>query len=110
MSHILPLERDPALPKQGRSRMGKTIPLAVRREVSERSGFRCELGCGERAIHLHHRRLRSQGGKHEPANLLHVCRAHHDAIHANPERSYCLGWLVRSWASPEDVPWVRDPS
>lgn len=95
---------DPALPKNGRSKALKPIPIKVRQAVADRSGFVCELGCGNRAVHLHHRKLRSQGGRHEPANLLHLCAAHHNEAHANPERSYALGWLVRGWADPAGVP------
>lgn len=82
------------------------IPLHIRREVAERSGGLCELGCGRRAVHTHHRKLRSQGGRHEPANLLHLCLTHHDEAHANPERAYALGWLVRASFDPADVPVV----
>lgn len=99
--------RDLALPKHGRSRIAKTIPVKVRQEVADRSGFVCELGCGTRAVHMHHRRMRSQQGRHEAVNLIHTCSAHHVAIHANPARSYALGWLVRSGFDPADVPVLK---
>lgn len=59
------------------------------------------LVCGEaRAVHTHHRKLRSQGGGDEKSNLLRVCSDCHLAIHANPSESYARGLLVHSWADP----------
>ena len=77
----------------------KGIPPKVRAEVLERSQGLCEIPHGphiHRADHLHHRRLRSQGGEHTPENLLHVCHDIHAYIHANPALSYEQGWLRRS--------------
>ncbi len=82
----------------------KPIPLSIRKQVWARSGYNCECGCGRLASMIHHRRLRSQGGRHELANLLHLNYLCHADIHANPERSYALGMLVHSWADPADVP------
>jgi 5-methylcytosine-specific restriction endonuclease McrA len=84
----------------------KPIPLGIRRQVWERSGYLCECGCGRQAHHIHHRTLRSQGGRHELANLLHLATDCHVAAHANPERGYALGLLVHGWADPENVPVV----
>lgn len=44
----------------------------------------------------HHVLRRSQGGQDTAANLVTLCRAHHDAVHANPARSFGLGLLSRS--------------
>jgi len=44
-------------------------------------------------IDPHHRLMRSQGGKDSLDNLISVCRAHHDWIHAHPARSYDLDLL-----------------
>lgn len=82
----------------------KPIPLSIRQQVWARSGGLCECGCGQRAIHIHHRKLRSQGGRHELPNLLHLSGACHDRAHANPERAYDLGLLVRSTDNPALVP------
>lgn len=80
------------------------IPTSVRDEVKTRSGGYCEA-CGlPGAEHVHHRKLRSQGGRHEPINLLHVHEKCHRGIHSNPARSYALGHLVHGWADPADVP------
>lgn len=100
-----PLHRA-ALPARGRSKMPPSIPLAVRREVRARSGGRCEV-CAQPAVHMHHRKLRSQGGRHEAVNLLHLCAACHEGVHANPGRSYSLGLIVPGWADPADVGVIR---
>jgi len=81
----------------------KPTPLAIRRAVWARSSGWCECGCGQRAVHLHHRKLRSQGGRHEAVNLLHLAAGCHRAIHENPELSYALGYLVHSWAEPHNM-------
>jgi hypothetical protein len=59
------------------------VPLEVRLHVLERDGHRCQFpGCSMRAhLGLHHIRFRSQGGGHEPENLLVLCDAHHTLIH-----------------------------
>ena len=59
--------------------------------------------CTGTAVHRHHRKMRSQGGTDEEANIEQVCLACHDYIHAHPAKSYNLGQLVKSWQEPEDV-------
>lgn len=76
--------------------MSRGIPPKVRDEVRARSNDRCEI-CGYSAMHMHHRKMRSQGGRHAADNLLHVCRECHDLIHRNPTYSYEKGWLIPSW-------------
>lgn len=50
--------------------------------VRERDGNRCRV-CGDRRdVHVHHIVFRSQGGTHETSNLVCVCRACHDMVHA----------------------------
>lgn len=93
--------RPPEIAPKKRSGGLKPIPVKVREAVKTRADFRCEL-CrvfGEH-LHCHHRRLRSQGGLNEPANLLYVCYTHHNYIHANPELAYEMGWLVKSTDDP----------
>jgi 5-methylcytosine-specific restriction endonuclease McrA len=55
----------------------------------------CELCGWGVAIHRHHRMRRSQGGTNDLENLLHLCRACHDTVHAYPALSYDRGWLLR---------------
>lgn len=89
-----PLRRTP-FPRR-RPRPSNVIPWTVRQEVETRSGGPCEWpSCPERAMDLHHRLMRSQGGKHTVDNLAHLCRAHHNRIHANPAQSYESGWLIK---------------
>jgi hypothetical protein len=96
-------------------RGSKTAALRAYERVIERSGYVCEVnapGCLGTARHVHHRRLRGQGGDNSMANLLNVCAAAVDAgchayIHAHPEESYANGWLVHAWADPEAIPVQR---
>ena len=80
--------------------------IRAKREVRQRAGGRCEAMtpvCSCRHEHTHHRRLRSQGGGHDAANLLAVCRPCHDYIHAHPLESYVEGWMVRSKVDGPEV-------
>jgi hypothetical protein len=64
-----------------------------------------QIACdGARAVHSHHRKLRSQGGTSDPSNILLTCLDCHQATHANPLRSYSLGHLVHSWDNPKLIP------
>lgn len=77
--------------------------------VLERAGYYCEV-CGKSGDNfaLHHRKLKSQGGKDEPCNLIAVHHKCHnlgtDSIHLNPKRSVENGWIVPSWAEPSEFP------
>jgi len=57
---------------------------------------------------LHHRKLKSRGGKDEIANLL-VC--HHkchnlgtDSIHLNPQKATLKGYMIPSYGKPDEYP------
>jgi hypothetical protein len=77
------------------------VPPKVRAEIKSRSKGWCEAQpCVNRADHLHHRKMRSQGGDHSALNVLAVCSFHHQWIHDHPAQSYENGWLVRSWDTP----------
>ena len=52
--------------------------------------------CTGRNEHAHHRRLRSAGGPTTAANLLGVCHRCHAWIHARPEESHRLGYILRT--------------
>ena len=57
---------------------------------------------------LHHRKLKSRGGKDEVANLIAVHHKCHnlgtDSIHLNPQKATIKGFMVPSWALPEEYP------
>ncbi len=77
------------------------IPAGARGDVYYRSQGRCEVladGCAGAGSELHHRLRRSQGGGHDPDNLLHVCGPCHRFIHANPAVAFDNGWLIHAGA------------
>ncbi|MHB1777983.1 MAG: HNH endonuclease signature motif containing protein [Acidimicrobiales bacterium] len=79
--------------------------------VLARAGGWCEAGlagCHGVAVHIHHRKLRSQRGGNTLANLLAVCFPCHHKTHLDPERSYRSGLLVESWRDPAGVPVERE--
>jgi hypothetical protein len=90
-------------------------PGVARRLLAERSCGRCEV-CGVRpAREAQHRKNRSQGGKWDLSNLLHVC-GHgntdgcHGFIHQHPTTAYANGWSVRQPRSPAEIPaWAWSP-
>ncbi len=63
--------------------ISRTVPPATRRAVLIRDRGRCQVpGCRCRQhLALHHIRFRSQGGTHDPDNLITLCWAHHDMVH-----------------------------
>lgn len=72
---------------------------AAAARVRARSGGRCEFtDCENRSVHCHHKRRRSQGGTNDDGNLVDLCLAHHEHIHANPAWSAERGWIVMSKA------------
>jgi len=80
--------------------------LSARKQALERDNGIC-VRCGNFASDVHHRKLKGMGGSKlldTPANLISLCRTCHSWIHANPAESYELGYMVHSWADPEDVP------
>jgi 5-methylcytosine-specific restriction protein A len=79
---------------------------SIRIHLWMRSGGRCEF-CREplnNAAEVHHRRLRSQGGGNDEANLALIGPDCHRWAHANPTLAYEWGWLVSGWADPATVP------
>jgi hypothetical protein len=65
------------------SRARQDVPPAVRRQVMRRDRGRCVVpGCSCAVfVDLHHIRLRSEGGDHDPDTLIVLCAAHHRAVH-----------------------------
>lgn len=115
MKRSRPLRRrTPLRSRGGLSRSGPIKPKPPRsggvtedtaRSVLQRDGFACQarawgFATGSRCegrLHVHHRRLRSQGGSHEPENLLTLCDFHHrlahDVLRAEAEEA---GVIIRS--------------
>lgn len=56
--------------------------LARKKEVRRRDGLTCRA-CGRPGNHVHHINYRSEGGGHEPHNLITLCLACHDTVHAD---------------------------
>lgn len=86
------------------SRRKPADPMAEARPVvRERSRGVCER-CGQaRASDMHHRQLRRHGD-HAPANLVHLCRVCHAAVHAKPEAAHAAGFIVWRHEDPRETP------
>lgn len=75
-----------------------------RKGMKLRSGGVCE-GCGsQRASDAHHRKNRSQGGKWDVPNLMHLCSACHRWVTGHPTEGRKRGWAVKSFEDPATVP------
>lgn len=82
----------------------------LREIVKSRSGHLCEK-CGQRLKEtwaLHHRKLKSRGGKDICSNFVALHHECHnmgtDSVHLNPEKAEQSGLMVPSWREPSDVP------
>jgi 5-methylcytosine-specific restriction endonuclease McrA len=82
--------------------MGKEMK-ELRELLFNRSGGYCEL-CSlplPESWALHHRKLRSRGGKHEIANVVALHHECHNlgtkAVHLNVEWATEIGFIVPSW-------------
>jgi len=95
-----PIKRTPSAAKPASNR--SKIPKSVREAVERRSGGKCEaavvVACRRKGGHLHHKLMRSQGGKHAEANLIDVCLICHHYIHHHTGWAYENGYLIRSGA------------
>lgn len=92
--------------------MADRIPTANQQIVQGRAFGRCERClhatlCGDH----HHRRVRGMGGskaadRHDPSNLVWLCRPCHNWAHGNPLESEAVGFLIprSSGNHPLDVP------
>ena len=79
----------------------------LREQVFKRCQGHCEK-CGgvlPKSWALHHRKLRSQGGKDVIENFVALHHACHnmgtDAVHLNPASAIRDGFIVPSWAQPD---------
>ena len=76
--------------------------------------LRCDGYCERCGIRLdnawamHHRKLKSRGGKNEIMNVLALHHHCHnlgtDSVHLAPEKATEAGYLVSSWENPQVVP------
>lgn len=82
----------------------------LRARVWDRCAGRCER-CGiplEASWALHHRKLKSRGGKDDITNL--IALHHHchnlgtDSVHLKPEAATRAGLIVASWDDPATIP------
>jgi len=80
--------------------------------VIQRANGYCETcgGVAKESMALHHRKLKSRGGKDEISNLIWIHHGCHNldtnSIHANPAIAESKGWMVGSWQEPEETPMV----
>lgn len=100
--------KDPALPLRRRtSHAADPVGLRTRNAVKERDGYCC-VACtawiGRTGGHIHHRKLRSQGGTHDPENLIYLHHHCHKTIHDNPRIAYALGFLLKAHRDPAKCP------
>ena len=93
------------------------IPDAVIAAVKARANSFCEVCGGHLGADggvFHHRKLRSQGGRHDLDNLVeihHVCHSGHTgSIHLNVARSRRLNHLVSAYADPAELTVVVCPN
>jgi len=61
------------------------ISLEIRKQLTERSGGRCEIvidgiRCSNPATSPHHKKSRARGGNDDLNNLIDTCFSHHRAI------------------------------
>jgi hypothetical protein len=86
---------------------------ATRLAVPGRSGGWCELGCGERATNMHHRKNLSQGGLWRPSNILHLSGSGTTGCHGyfthHPDEAFRLGVSVHRGDEAADIP-VQTPT
>jgi 5-methylcytosine-specific restriction endonuclease McrA len=70
---------------------------AMRIVVLERDDHTCQLRMDGHhcsgGLHVHHRRLRSQGGSNHPSNLVTLCDRAHRWVHDNPAEAALFGLI-----------------
>lgn len=94
------------VPARKPAKVDKGSEQKARRLVAERSGGLCEICALATAREWHHRKNRSQGGRWEAGNGMHLCRADHAYVTEHPAEAARNGWTVRSF-EPCSVPVVR---
>lgn len=72
-------------------------------QIRERDMDRC-IRCGQSdGLHVHHRRLRSQGGPSTWANQVTLCTVCHSWVHAKPVAAHAAGLILWAGEEPADV-------
>lgn len=97
-----------------KARDRRTAWTAFRREVWERDAGRCVI-CGIPMplpfAEIHHRLLKSRGGKDTHENTLTLCGAcHHERVHKFPSWATCVGFMVPRGFTPLQWPVLLDVS
>jgi 5-methylcytosine-specific restriction endonuclease McrA len=69
------------LPKTPASRLDSEGYLAVRNEVLQRDGWKCQLCGSMRNLEVHHQKFRSRSGEDTPDNLITLCVICHTRMH-----------------------------
>jgi hypothetical protein len=73
-------------------------------DIRQRDNYHCAR-CGfSNALHTHHRKLRSQGGRDDYATCVTLCARCHHWAHHNVSEAHEAGWLVWSWEDPTKIP------
>ena len=90
------------------SRELSIVDKKIAEKVLARANGYCEF-CGfSGELILHHRKLRSQGGKDEVCNLVAIHNKCHNmgtkSIHNRPKDAQVKGFIVPSWADPRTYP------
>lgn len=79
----------------------------ARKLLAARSGGICEMDGRNPATDAHHRKNRSQSGRWEITNLLHLCHEHHMHVTVNPALARERGWSVSGTQNPATAPvWI----
>ena len=91
-----------------RERFTALLDKKIAETVLGRAKGYCErCGVPSHDLALHHRKLKSRGGKDEVANLVAVCHKCHnlgtESIHLNPKKATDKGWMVSAYQDPSDV-------
>lgn len=81
--------------------MKKQIPLETRKQLTARSGGRCEVvidgvRCTNTNPSPHHKKSRARGGSDRLTNLTDCCFIHHRAIHDH-KGDWTEDYRVHSW-------------
>lgn len=106
------MKRTPLRRKKGlrRKRSPNDFPETTRMRARLRSRDVCEARskvCTERAVLFHHRKRRNHKDQ-SPENCMHLCTPCHNYIHSEMgEAAYLMGWLVRPWDDPGEIPVKR---